>query len=67
MVDLERGLVAREPGPTDCENFGRGIGGASSGLKLGFSMVDRLKLWYEGVVGVRGKSDESADTRFCAR
>jgi hypothetical protein len=58
------GLGARAPGPTDCENFGFGIEGVS-GLKLGFSIVDRLKLlWYEGVVGSGAKSDESAETRF---
>jgi hypothetical protein len=39
-----------------------------SGLKLGFSMVERLKLWAnDGVVGEGGKSDESAEARFCAR
>ena len=61
---MNLGLVARAPGPTDCENLGFGIDGVS-GLKLGFSIVERLKLlWYEGVVGVGGKSDESAEIRF---
>jgi hypothetical protein len=55
------------PGPTDCEKFGFGIEGVS-GLKLGFSMVERLKLlWYEGVVGSGAKSDEPPEMRFCAR
>jgi hypothetical protein len=61
------GLGPRVPGPTDCENFGLAIEGVS-GLKLGFSMVERLKLWLnEGVIGEGGKSDESAEARFCAR
>jgi hypothetical protein len=61
------GLGPRVPGPTDCENFGLGIEGVL-GLKLGFSMVERLKFWlYEGVVGEGSKSDESAEARFCAR
>jgi hypothetical protein len=62
--DGRLGLGARAPGPTDCENLGFGIEGVS-GLKLGFSIVERLKLlWYEGVVGSGAKSDESAETRF---
>lgn len=48
----------------DWENLG--IEGVS-GLKLGFSVVERLKLLYAGVVGVRGKSEESAEERFEAR
>lgn len=61
---LNCGLGARAPGPTDCENLGSdGV----SGLKWGFVVVDRLKLLYDGVVGVGGKSSDVAEERFCAR
>jgi hypothetical protein len=64
-LDLNWGLGARAPGPTDCENLGsEGV----SGLKCGLFVVERLKLLYEdGVVGVGGKSSEVADERFWAR
>lgn len=63
-IVLNPGLGARAPGPTDCENLGsEGV----SGLKCGFSVVERLKLLYAGVVGVGGKSDESAEARLDAR
>jgi hypothetical protein len=63
---LNSGLGARAPGPIDCEKFGRA---GVSGLKLGFSMVERLKLEYGGVVGVGGsESDVIVDEeRFVAR
>jgi hypothetical protein len=63
---LNSGLGARAPGPIDCEKFGRaGI----SGLKLGFSVVERLKLENEGVVGVGGNVSEVnvGEERFVAR
>lgn len=31
------------------------------------SVVERLKLGYDGVTGSGAKSDEPPDTRFCAR
>ena len=37
------GRRARAPGPRDCENFDFGTEGVL-GLKLGFSVVERLKL-----------------------
>lgn len=58
-----RGLVLA-PGPTDCENFG--IAGVL-GAKAGFAFVERLKLAYEGVVGVGGNSSEVLDARLDAR
>jgi hypothetical protein len=63
---LNDGLGARAPGPTDCENLD--VDGVS-GLKCGFVVVERLKLFRydDGVVGVGGKSSEVADDRFCAR
>jgi len=61
---LNCGLGARAPGPTDCENLGReGV----SGLKWGLVVVDMLKLVYDGVVGVGGKSSDVAEERFWAR
>lgn len=63
---LNRGLGARAPGPIDCEKFGRAGG---SGLKLGFSVVEMLKLENDGVVGVGGKVSEVrvGEERFVAR
>ena len=58
MGRLKTGLVARAPGPMDWENLG--IAG-TSGPKLGFSLVEWLKLEklaYEGVVGVGGIAEE---------
>jgi hypothetical protein len=63
---LKTGLGALAPGPTDCENFGmEGV----SGLKFGLSVVERLKLLKEGVVGVGGKVSEVkvGDARLIAR
>lgn len=64
---LNTGLGARAPGPTDCENLG--IEGVVSGLKLGFSVVERLKLLKDGVVGVGGKVSDVrvGEARFVAR
>lgn len=61
---LNWGLGARAPGPTDWENLG--IEGVS--LKCGFSLVERLKLLNEGVVGEGGKLSEVivGDDRFIA-
>lgn len=63
---LKTGLGARAPGPTDCENLG--IDGVS-GLELGFSLVERLKVLKDGVVGVGGKVSEVkvGEDRFVAR
>lgn len=65
-IGLNCGLGARAPGPTDWANLGsEGV----EGLKLGFSVVDRLKLLlYDGVVGVSGKLsvDKVAEERFRA-
>lgn len=66
-LGLNAGLGARAAGPKDWENLG--IEGVS-GLKLGFSVVDKLKLLLkDGVVGVGGRvSDvEEMDERFVAR
>ena len=65
-LGLKRGLGARAPGPTDCENFG--IEGVS-GLKLGLLVVEWLKLEWEGVVGVGGNVSEviGSDERLMAR
>jgi hypothetical protein len=63
---LNCGLGARAPGPIDWENLS--IEGVS-GLKFGFSAVERLKLLKDGVVGVGGKvsEDELGEARFVAR
>jgi hypothetical protein len=57
----------RAPGPSDWENLERAEG-VLSGLKFGFSVVERLKVeLYKGVVGVRGKSSEVPEERLRAR
>ena len=55
IFPLDMGLTVRAPGPMDWENLG--IEGVL-GLKCGRSMDERLKLLYDGVVGVGGKDSE---------
>ena len=58
------------PGPSDWENLDLDTDGVW-GAKLGFSVVDRLKLVlplaYEGVVGEGGKSSDVPEDRLRAR